>query len=310
MQGGKRFNLKFTPSHMPRQIQVKTILNKSRKRDPWFLDDYPLNPYSGCTFNCLYCYIRGSKYGEHMQEKTSVKENALPLLEKQLAARARKGQYGFIVLASATEPYLHFEETEHLPRQMLELILQYRFPVHIITKSALVSRDFELLKKIDRAAILPANLRDKLQHGTLVSFSFSCTDDETAAIFEPGATPPTQRMSILRAALQYGLHSGVSLMPLLPWITDKGENLEKMLGQFAQMGVNYIFPASITLFGNGPCDSKTLVLRAVEKHYPHLVEKYQQLFEQSTFMPSWYTGPFNKKMGELCAKYGLKNRIV
>jgi DNA repair photolyase len=295
---------------MPRQILVKTILNKTKRRDPWFLDDYTINPYSGCTFNCLYCYIRGSKYGEHMQEKTAVKENALPLLEKQLAARARKGQHGFIVVSSATDPYLHFEETEQLTRQVLEMLLHYRFPVHIITKSSLVSRDFALLKKIDEAAILPADLQGKLRHGALVSFSFSCTDDATARIFEPGATPPTRRMDTLQAALQYGLHSGVSLMPLLPYITDTGENLEKMFGQFAQTGVKYIFPASVTLFGNGPADSKTLMLRAVEKHYPHLLEKYQRLFGQSTYMPLWYTGAFNKKMEALCAKYDLKNRVV
>jgi DNA repair photolyase len=295
---------------MPRHIQVKTILNKSKRRDPWFLDDYTINPYSGCSFNCLYCYIRGSKYGEHMEEKTSVKENALYLLEKQLHNRAKKGQYGIIVLSSATDPYLHFEATEQLTRQMLELILQYRFPVHIITKSSLVSRDFNLLKKIDAAAILPAELQGKLRHGVLLSFSFSCTDDATAAIFEPGATPPSLRMNTLSAALQSGLHSGVSLMPLLPYITDTGENLEKMFGQFAKTGIKYIFPASVTLFGNGPSDSKTLVLRAVEKHYPHLLEKYQRLFAGSNYMPHWYMGPFGKKMEELCKKHGLKNRII
>lgn len=82
---------------MPHEIQVKSILNKTKRRDPWFLDDYTINPYSGCSFNCLYCYIRGSKYGINMEEKTAVKTNAPELLEKQLSSRAKKGQYGFIV---------------------------------------------------------------------------------------------------------------------------------------------------------------------------------------------------------------------
>ena len=75
---------------MPQLIQAKTILNKTKRRDPWFLDDYTVNPYSGCSFNCLYCYIRGSKYGTHMEEKLAVKENAPALLDKALALRARK----------------------------------------------------------------------------------------------------------------------------------------------------------------------------------------------------------------------------
>ncbi len=56
---------------MPAEVSVKSILNKKKRRYPWFLDDYTINPYSGCSFNCLYCYIRGSKYGEHMEEKVS-----------------------------------------------------------------------------------------------------------------------------------------------------------------------------------------------------------------------------------------------
>src|SRR5882672_9052733 len=135
---------------MAREIQVKSILNKTKRRDPWFLDDYTINPYSGCSFNCLYCYIRGSKYGLHMEEKLGVKANALELLEKALTLRARNGQHGIIVLSSATDPYLQLEKNYRLTRQILELILKHRFPLHVITKSDLVMRDFDLLLEIER----------------------------------------------------------------------------------------------------------------------------------------------------------------
>lgn len=82
---------------MPAKVAVKSILNNTKRRDPWCLNDYTINPYSGCSFNCLYCYIGGSKYGEHMEEKLSIKSNAPALLERQLKNRARKGQYGPIV---------------------------------------------------------------------------------------------------------------------------------------------------------------------------------------------------------------------
>src|SRR5690349_20546796 len=189
---------------MPQLIQSKTILNKTKRRDPWFLDDYTLNPYSGCSFNCLYCYIRGSKYGEHMEEKLAIKMNSPELLEKQLSLRAKKNQYGIIVLSSATDPYLQFEIDTMLTRRLLEIILAYKFPLHVITKSDLVIRDFELLEKINAQAILPADLENKLSDKVFITFSFSTTDDVIAAIFEPGATPPSVRIKTLQAARDRG----------------------------------------------------------------------------------------------------------
>jgi DNA repair photolyase len=295
---------------MPQEIISKTILNKTKRRDPWFLDDYTINPYSGCSFNCLYCYIRGSRYGEHMEEKLAVKINAPELLDNQLRLRAKKNQYGIIVLSSATDPYLQAEKETMLTRKLLEIILKYRFPLHVITKSDLVIRDFDLLKEINRQAILPPDLKGRLSQKVFITFSFSTTDNAIAKIFEPGATPPDKRLQTLQATLDHGFLSGVSLMPLLPYITDTSDHLEKMYSIFKKIGVNYIFPASLTLFGSGSSDSKTLVLRAIEKHYPHLLEKYKQFFSTSNEMPAYYKKAFAKKMEELNVAYNFKNRIA
>ncbi len=295
---------------MIRTIIAKSILNKTKRRDPWFLDDYTVNPYSSCSFNCLYCYIRGSKYGINMEEKLSVKSNAVELLEQQLSLRARKKQYGIIVLSSVTDPYLQIEKKTQLTRRLLEVILRHRFPVHIITKSDLVSRDFDLLEAIDREAILPEDLSNKLSHKALVTFSFTTLDDPVAHIFEPGATPPSMRLEALTQTIQAGLFSGVSLMPLLPFITDTAAQLEHMFQTFKAIGINYIFPATLTLYGSEPSDSKTLVLRAVEKHYPHLLEKYHRFFADGTQMPLYYRQAFTQKMETLCQQYQLRNNIL
>lgn len=295
---------------MPHEIQVKSILNKTKRRDPWFLDEYTINPYSGCSFNCLYCYIRGSKYGTNMEEKTAVKTNALEVLEKQLHNRAKKGQYGIIVLSSATDPYLHMEREQQMTRKILERILHYRFPVHVITKSDLVERDFDLLHQIDQHAILPFDLQDKLQHKVFITFSFTTIDNTIGKQFEPGATPPEKRLEALRKAVGAGFLSGVSLMPLLPYITDTKEHLALMFRTFKEIGVHYIFPATIHLFGNAVSDSKTLVLRAVEKYYPHLVSKYHSFFDKSNEMPLYYREAFYKKMRELSGEWGIRDRII
>src|SRR5688572_32846669 len=91
---------------MPHEKQVKTVLNKHKKRDSWFLTEYSVNPYEGCSCNCLYCYIRGSKYGENMADSLSFKSNSLEILEKQLRSRSAKSQSGFVAVGSATDAYL------------------------------------------------------------------------------------------------------------------------------------------------------------------------------------------------------------
>jgi DNA repair photolyase len=295
---------------MPQNILVKSILNKTKGRDAWFLDDYTLNPYSGCSFNCLYCYIRGSKYGTHMEQKLSVKINAPEILERQLYNRAKKNQYGIIVLSSATDPYLQVEKEKKLTRQLLELILKYKFPVHVITKSDLVIRDFDLLQEINETAILPPDLQPLLKHKALITFSFSTIEEKIAGIFEPGAPSPLKRIETLRETVNAGFHSGVSLMPLLPYISDTGDQLEEMFGTFQKNGTGYIFPATLTLFGKELSDSKTLVLRAVEKHYPELFPKYQKFFSSANGLPAYYVDAFQKKTEELCKKYGIKNSIL
>ncbi|WP_078130304.1 SPL family radical SAM protein [Leptospira alexanderi] len=296
---------------MPQSIRIKNIVNKTKRRDPWFLDDYTINPYSGCSFRCLYCYVGGSKYGFNMEDKLSIKENAVEVLDRQLRNSAQKNRYGIIVLSSATDPYLQFEKERGLTRELLKIILKYKFPVHILTKSDLILRDLDLLSEIEKEAILPKDLEERLNRKLFITFSFSILDDSVARIFEPGATPPSLRLVALKETLANGFFSGVSLMPLLPHISDTGENLEFMFQTFKDIGIRYIFPASLTLFGgNDPSDSKNLLFKAIEKHYPHLIPKYRKFFSKRYQMPEYYRKALRNKTTELCAKYELQKGIL
>ena len=157
--------------------EVKSILNKHKKRDSWFLDDYSINPYEGCGFNCTYCYIHGSKYGENLAEKIVIKKDAAAILDKQLANRAKKNEFGFIAVGSATDAYMQVEEEIGLTRELLQVILKHRFPVFISTKSELIKKDLDLLKQIDANAILPEDLKQNPGRGVIISFSFSTLDE-------------------------------------------------------------------------------------------------------------------------------------
>ena len=289
--------------------EVKSILNKHKKRDSWFLDDYSVNPYEGCGFNCTYCYVHGSKYGENLADKIVIKKDAAAILDKQLANRARKNEYGFIAVGSATDAYMQVEEEIGLTREFLTVILKHNFPVFISTKSGLIQKDLDLLKQIDETAILPEDLKQNPGRGVIISFSFSTLDEKLAKQIEPGAPAPQKRLEIVRLCSDNGFLCGVNAMPLLPFITDTDEELEKIVAAAKQYGANYILIAGLTLFGNDERDSKQLVLKFLKDHYPDLVEKYEKMYG-SVYYPSWqYQQELNKRANALCEKYKIKNSI-
>ncbi|MBI4744444.1 MAG: radical SAM protein [Actinobacteria bacterium] len=291
------------------EIQAKSILNKHKKRDDWFLDDYSVNPYQRCSFNCIYCYTRGSKYGTHMAKTLSVKINAPELLEKQLLGRAKKGEYGIIFIASQ-EAYLPIEEKYKITRKLLEIILKYKFPVEVVTKSTLALRDLDLLREIDKNAILPDDLKPKLKHGTIISFSVSTLDEKLAKILEPGAPSPIERLKTMQKFKEEGFFVGVNFIPVLPFLSDSEEQLDEMIRQAKSYGADFVFVGGLTLFGTGPTDSKTLYYKFLEKYYPELVSKYKSLY-RIFFAPSRdYQRQLEEKSKLLCEKHRIKNGIV
>jgi DNA repair photolyase len=290
--------------------KVRSILNKHKKRDSWFLDDYSINPYEGCGFNCTYCYVHGSKYGENLGEKILIKKDVAAILDKQLASRAKKNEFGYIAVGSATDAYMQLEEEIGLTRELLQVILKHRFPVFISTKSELIKRDLELLKQIDEAAILPGDLKRNPGRGVIISFSFSTVDEGLAKKIEPGAPAPQKRFETLKECSEQGFLCGVNAMPLLPFITDTDEVLEKLISAAHQNGAYYIFVAALTLFGNDEKDSKQLVFRFLRNNYPSLLEKYDHMYG-SVHYPSWqYQQQLKKRADALCKKYKIKNSIL
>ncbi len=290
--------------------EVSSILNKHKKRDTWFLDDYSINPYEGCGFNCTYCYVHGSKYGENLAEKIVIKKDAAAILDKQLGNRAKKNQYGFIAVGSATDAYMQVEEEVGLTRELLQIILKHRFPVFISTKSTLITRDFDLFRQIDEAAIIPDDSKGSVNRGVILSFSFSTLDEKLARLLESGAPSPQKRLETLKQCKEQGFLCGVNAIPLLPFISDTDEELEKMISAAKEYGADYILTGSLTLFGNSEKDSKQLYFRFLEKQYPHLLEKYKKMYV-SVFYPSWkYQDDLKKRAGLLCEKYNIKNCIL
>lgn len=295
---------------MIRQKKVTTALNKLKKRDSWFLCEYTINPYEGCSCNCQYCYVRGSKYGENMEDGLNVKINLPELLEKQLQHRAKKNQYGIVAVGSATDAYIHQEEEWRMTEKILKLLLKYRFPVSISTKCDLITRDLELLKEIDKEAILPADLQHTLGRGVLLSVSVSTMDESVSKILEPGAIPPVQRMQLLQKLKQEGFLVGVNAMPILPFISDTEAALDKIISSAKQYNADYILTGSLTLFGNEVADSRTLYYKFLQRNKPELLNKYQALYSGYTYLSKAYHQQLQQKVTTLCTKYQLRKNII
>jgi DNA repair photolyase len=290
--------------------EVGSVLNKHKKRDSWFLDDYSVNPYEGCGFNCIYCYIRGSKYGENLSEKITVKQNSAAILDRQLAARAKKNQYGFIAVGSATDAYMQVEKDLLQTRALLEVIAKHRFPVFISTKSQLITRDVDLLKQIDETAIRPADFPDSFRHGVILGFSLSTTDENIAGKLEPGAPGPAERLNALRICKEHGLFAGVNAIPLLAGISDTDGELENIVRSSKAAGADFLLAGGLTLFGNQPMDSKPSYYRFLQRNYPELIVRYEQLFGMNYYQPRQYQDSLKKKILQLCERYGIRNSIL
>ena len=245
-----------------------------------------------------------------MEEGLVIKTNALEVLEKQLQFRVKKDQYGIVVVGSGTDAYMHHEAIYKMTEGMLKLLLKYRFPVFISTKSTLITRDIALLKEIDEAAILPPDLKDRLKRGVILSVSISSMDEKVYGMLEPGAAAPLKRLEILQQLKEAGFLTGVNAIPVLPFISDTDEELEKIIAASKDHGADYILIGGLTLFGKEAADSKTLYYKFLERYDPELITKYKSLYRIFPFTPKQHQEELKRRAEIICNRYNLRTSII
>ncbi len=254
-----------------KEIEAKSILRKYKKIDSWFIAPYCMNLYRGCTHNCVYCDGRAEKYQteDDFGNNVAVKTNAIEVLRRELdPSRKRKPMRGgFIGIGGGVgDSYQPVEERYQLTRQTLELIYQFSFPVFVLTKSTLVERDIDILKKIND------------QKRAIISFSFSSADDEVSSIFEPGVPPPSQRLELMKKLKSAGFPIGMYLLPVIPFITDTEEMIKKTIESAKMVGVDFIVFGGMTLKHG---KQKRYFFDVLNQHYPHLATDYQTIYQDS-----------------------------
>jgi len=284
-----------------REIEAKSILRKYKKVDSWFISQYGMNLYRGCSHNCVYCDGRSERYfvdGE-FGDDVSVKVNAIDVLSRELdpGGKRKPLKRSFIMVGGGVgDSYQPVEKEYELTRKTLELIYRYGYPVHMLTKSTLIKRDIDILKKIDN------------QSRVIVSFSFSSADDDISAILEPGVPPPSQRLEAIEFFRNEGIACGMFLLPVVPLITDNSEVIGDTVRKASEVGVDFIIFGGMTLKEGR---QRGYFLAAMEKQYPELVSKYRSIYLGSRWGEAvkGYTAPLNRKFNSIAGKYGIPVRV-
>jgi DNA repair photolyase len=216
----------------------KSILSKNDSPDLGFR--WSINPYRGCYHGCAYCYARptheylGFGAGTDFERKIIVKLDAAELLRERFERPAWTGET--LMFSGVTDCYQPLEAAYGLTRACLEVCAEYRNPVSIITKGALVRRDVDLLARLAREA------------SASVALSLAFNDDELARAIEPWASPPSRRLAAIAALAEAGVDVGISLSPIIPGLND--DQIPAILGAAQAAGARWAFMTLLRLPGS------------------------------------------------------------
>jgi DNA repair photolyase len=232
-----------------------------------------------------------------------VKENVKELLDNRLS-RARTLLPDVVSMSGTCDPYQPAEKKFQNTRKCLEVLAKHKYPVGICTKSTLVTRDIDILKKI-------AN-----NNWCAVTLTITTTDKDLAKFLEPGSPSPQERLETISILKKAGLTQiGVNFMPIVPFLCDSDENLENVIKAVKSAGADYILFAGMTLRDN---QARWLINR-LKNTYPEVVPNMLKLYNGSYSdnfgyrgrysPPGYYYKPLMKRAYALCEKYNLGYRM-
>ncbi len=308
-------------------VQAKTLLSKPIEADGWFHTNRSMNLYRGCEHGCIYCdghcqYYRVDNFYTHIR----VKENAPKILEKELNRMGYTSQskletetlWSFlpkedakrfalktprrIVIGTSggvSDSYQPIEEKYELTRKILEVLLDYRMPIMILTKSDLVLRDLDILKEIHQHAFVN------------VIFTITTYDEETQKILEPNASSTSDRFRALKKIRKEGLYGGVMSTPVVPWIGDTEENMRALAKEAKNVGAEFILFSGMTL---KPGRQKDHFMRVVSRRFPEQYNKIKNTYsnDHTYGLPNWkkLRGNILWEGYKICKEIGISDRSI
>ena len=275
---------------MIKEITAKVLLNPVKQPDDWFGLKYNMNLYRGCQHQCIYCDSRSECYQIENFSDVLVKVNAIDLLNDELFRKRVKGTIG---TGSMNDPYMPLEAKRNLTGQALQVIADHHFPVHIVTKSDLVLKDLNTLLEINRVY-------------AAVSFTITTADDELAKKLEPGAPNVSGRLAVMKILANNGILTGVTLMPVVPFIEDNVENIRQIVTRACEAGASYIIPS----FGMSLRDrQRDFYYDKLDKLFPGLRGAYEKRFGFQYHVSANNAFELEKDFQGLCERWGIATTI-
>lgn len=248
-----------------------------------------MNLYRGCTHGCIYCDSRSKCYHmDHDFEDIEIKENAIELLESALRRKRSKCMLG---TGSMTDPYIPLEDEIGNVRKALSLAYQYGFGFTLITKSARVLRDLDLLKAIN----------DKTK--CVVQMTLTTCDEDLCRKIEPNVSTTQERAAVLRTLRDAGIPTVVWLCPILPFINDTEENIRGILDYCIEAKVY-----GIICFGMGMTlreGNREYFYRQLDRLFPYMKEKYIRTYGTQYQLNSPNNDMLMKLFHQICGDNGI-----
>lgn len=269
-------------------MSVKSALHMTGRKAPCGLD---LNIYRGCEHGCKYCfalyshkYLDDSDYTGSIYVKTNIAER----LERELHSQKYSGLT--INMGGVTDSYQPIESEYKLMRDVLPLLIKYKVPAVISTKSELILRDCDLFEKLARIAQVDTAM-------TITVF-----DDTLGKKIEPNASLTSKRFEVLKAFKEIGCGVGVHVMPVMPYLTDDDENLTSIFSRAAKIGADYVLCDMLRLRG----ETKRVYLDFIRSEYPRFLKDYINLYADDNKKKE-YKYALYKRVSDLQQKCGARS---
>ena len=235
------------------EVECKSVLNNSG------LADYAVNCYAGCEHGCVYCYARFvtrfSHHGELWGSFVDVKINAPTLLAREV----KRKRVGRVFLSSVCDGWQPMEASYYLTRQCLEILLHCRYPLTILTKSTLASRDLDLLTS-----------KEGIEFGATIT----TLDESLRQLIEPRSSPSAERLALLQEAKSRGIRTYAFLGPLLPSLSDTEANLTLRLKAVKDVGADYFYVDRL----NRRFGVWQALRSLLQQYFPDLITCYRKIF--------------------------------
>jgi DNA repair photolyase len=279
------------------------------------VDFWSVNPYVGCEFGCTYCYaryahryvverardagrigereftdFRGAEGWEAFERRIFVKQGLLAALERDLPRYFRAAARAPLVIGTATDPYQPAERQFRLTRAVLERLARCEgLSLGIITKSPLVARDTDLLRRLQE--------RNDLE----VYVSLIALDAALIRKMEARSPVPAARLRALQKLTDAGVNAGLIVAPVLPGITDDAPRLEALFQAARVAGARFIHAGPLRLYAG----VRDRFLPVLERHYPLLAQRYRQVYARHSGAPAAYTRALKRRVRRLQARFGF-----